>query len=101
MFDLPLFEPLEPRRLFAFYFVSSSGSDRNSGSLDHPWQTIERVNKQAFRGGDRILFEGGQSFDGTIYLGPDDRGSKEAPIAISSYGTGRARINGGIDERWI
>jgi len=97
MFDLPLFEPLEPRRLFAFYFVSSSGSDRNSGSLDHPWQTIERVNKQAFRGGDRILFEGGQSFDGTIYLGPDDRGSKEAPIAISSYGTGRARINGGMN----
>jgi hypothetical protein len=93
----PQFEPLEPRKLLSTYYVSPEGSDRNPGTIDRPWQTLERVNRQAFRGGDRILLEGGQMFSGMLYLGPDDRGSRAAPIAISSYGPGgRARINGGM-----
>ncbi len=97
MSDLPQFEPLEPRRLLSNYYVSPNGSDRNPGTLDRPWQTLDRVNRQPFRGGDRILLEGGQMFSGTLYLGPDDTGSRAAPIAITSYGPGgRARINGGF-----
>jgi hypothetical protein len=88
------FEPLEDRLFFATYYVSPSGSDANPGTRGAPWQTLEKVSRQAFQGGDRILFEGGQSFNGTLYLGPDDKGSREAPVAISSYGEGRARING-------
>src|SRR5688500_20319255 len=91
----PQFEPLEPRKLLATYYVSPEGSDRNPGTIDRPWQTLERVNRQAFRGGDRILVEGGQMFSGMLYLGPDDRGARGAPVAIRPYRPGgRAPIHG-------
>jgi hypothetical protein len=89
------FEPLEDRKLFATYYVSPFGSDDNPGTRRHPWKTVEKVSQTSFQGGDRILFQADQSFNGTLYLGPDDKGSRAAPIAISSYGgEGRARING-------
>src|SRR5262249_5270717 len=37
-----------------------------------------------------ILFEGGQTFGGTLSLGSDDNG-----VYVGSYGTGRATLTGG------
>ncbi|HEV2294917.1 MAG TPA: hypothetical protein VGR35_13775 [Tepidisphaeraceae bacterium] len=59
--NLPKFEPLERRQHLSTYYVSPGGSDRNPGTLHRPWKSIERVNKQAFRGGDRVLFQGGRA----------------------------------------
>lgn len=91
-------EPLESRQLLTVYYVSPSGSDANPGTKRAPWQTLDRVSHHHFQGGDRILLEGGHTFNGTLYLGPDDKGSRAAPVAISSYGVGRARINGVQDN---
>jgi len=77
------------------YYVSSSGSDANPGTHARPWQTIARANEGDLRPGDRLLFEGGKTFAGTIRLGANDSGARGRLVEISSYGDGRATIDGG------
>ena len=49
------------------HYISSSGDDMNTGRRPgRPWKSIERVNRQEFGQGDRILFRGGERFNGTI-----------------------------------
>jgi len=82
----------------ANYYVSPTGNDTaNSGtSSSTPWQTINKINNINFLPGDNIYFQGGQSFSGKIYLDKNDVGTgTTSPITISSYGSGRATINGG------
>jgi hypothetical protein len=84
-------EELEGRQLLSTYYVSSSGSDSASGtSSSSPWRTISRVNKQSLHSGDKVLFKGGNSFSGGIYLP-----SSEGGVTISTYGSGKATINSG------
>ncbi len=77
------------------YFVSPSGNDSSNNGLSSstPWKTLSRVNAASFSPGDLILFEGGQTFSGKLYI--KNSGSAGYPIKFSSYGTGRAIINGG------
>lgn len=80
----------------ADYYVSPSGSDSNSGtSTSSPWQTVGKVNAANLNPGDKVLFQGGATFGGNIYLAPEDAGSASSPVTISSYGTGRATISAG------
>jgi len=77
------------------YYVSNSGSDTNSGtSTSAPWKTIAKVNA-AMLGltGAAIRFNGGQSFAGCLTFDSGEGGTSSSPIAISSYGTGRATIS--------
>lgn len=85
------------------YFVSPSGKDINNGiSLNSPWATLAKVNSFRFRPGDRILFEGGATFNGTFGLDSNAKGSSTSRIVISSYGKGRANINGGTTHAiWL
>lgn len=77
------------------YFISPTGNDSHSGnSLSQAWQTIARVNSQDFNPGDRILFEANATFFGRIYLDGRDQGTRAEPVIISSYGNGRATIDG-------
>ncbi|WP_177204725.1 right-handed parallel beta-helix repeat-containing protein [Hymenobacter arizonensis] len=78
------------------YYVSTSGSDSNAGTAaGSAWRTIEKVNNQTFGPGDRVLFQAGQTFAGTIYLTAADGGVASNPVTVGSFGTGRATINGG------
>ena len=78
------------------YYVSPGGSDRNTGtSIARAWKTISRVNGKVFGAGDRILFQGGSVFAGALSFNAADKGSAAGPIVVSSYGSGRATINGG------
>ena len=78
------------------YYVSPSGKDANSGnSPSAAWQSIERVNAQRFLPGDRVCFEGGQTFKGAITLDAEDVGVLCAPVVVTSYGQGRATIESG------
>ncbi len=83
----------------ATYYVDNGGNDTNSGTdTAHPWQTIDKINAMTFTAGDSILFEGGQTFSGSLYLwNGNSSGTSGNPITISSYGTGRATINSGTD----
>lgn len=75
------------------YFISPSGNDNNNGlSSSTPWKTIAKVNASTFSPGDLVLFEGGQTFIGKLYIASS--GSSGLNIKFASYGTGKAIING-------
>lgn len=76
------------------YYVSSTGDDRLNGtSTSTAWRTVSKVNEMSFRPGDRIQFEGGQTFIGQLTFDANDSGTPHAPVTISSYGEGRATID--------
>lgn len=80
------------------YFVSPAGDDLNPGTArNQAWRTIGRVNQAVFGPGDRILFEGGKTFSGSLYFDPLDQGTAASPIVVASYGVGRASIRSGAD----
>ena len=76
------------------YYVSNSGNDSKDGlSENSAWRTLEKVNQQVFKPGDRILFEAGDAWTGGLWV----RGSGEEnnAIYVGKYGTGtRPLING-------
>ncbi len=70
----------------ATYYISPSGNDQHSGlSPENAWQTVAKVNRIAFHPGDRILFEGGEIFQGPINLDIHDGGTPANPMVIGSY----------------
>lgn len=76
------------------YFVAASGNDANDGSQATPLKTIGKVNSLPIAPGDKIFFNGGDTFFGSLI---PKSGTQTAPIIISSYGTGKARITGFSD----
>jgi len=78
------------------FYVRTGGNDGRSGlSPEQAWRTIGRVNREDFEPGDRILFEGGSRFEGTIVLGPGDSGIEGKRITLSSFGGKAACVDGG------
>jgi hypothetical protein len=89
-------EPLEGRQLMSTYYVSSSGSDSASGtSTGSAWKSVNRVNSQTLRAGDKVLFAGGQTFSGSLYVPSTEAGTNSNRVTFSSYGSGRATISSG------
>ena len=77
------------------YYISPQGSDAQAGTtVGSAWRTIDRVNAATFQPGDRVLFEGGQTFVGSIDLGKN-AGTPEHPLVVSSYGGQAAVIASG------
>jgi len=74
----------------ATYYISPTGNNTNPGTQASPWQTIVKANG-TFAAGDIVLFEGGQTFTGT--LTPASSGTSANRITFGSYGTGRATIS--------
>jgi hypothetical protein len=75
------------------YYVSSLGNDAYDGlSMATAWRTITKINTVDFKAGDKILFEGGSTFTGSIQLNQNDLGASDNPILMSSYGSGKATI---------
>lgn len=78
------------------YYVSPSGNNTNSGLNEaNAWQTIAHINTINFLPGDIILFEGGSTFTGNIYIESTDGNNASSPLQISSYGAGKATIDAG------
>jgi hypothetical protein len=78
------------------YCVSPEGDDARSGHCPaESWRSIERVNRQNLQPADRVLFEAGFRYEGTLRLGRDDAGSALAPVRVSSFGHGRATLHAG------
>lgn len=80
----------------AEYFVSPRGDDTHPGTApDLAWRTPEAVNRARFRPGDRVFFEGGATFPGTLLLTAEDAGASNAPVTLGSFGSGRATLAAG------
>ncbi len=80
------------------YYISPSGSDANPGTISKPWKTTGAINRLRLLPGDAVYFEGGKTFTGGIALDQADEGTDAHPVIISSYGKGRAIIDGGNSE---
>jgi hypothetical protein len=92
----PLIEALESRQLLSTYYVSASGHDSKSGNSPHnAWKSIDRLNRQVLRAGDLVLFQGGKTFGGSIYVPSAEGGTASKSVVFSSYGSGRATISSG------
>ncbi len=83
------------------YYVSSTGSDANDGSVSNPFQTIAKVNALTLLAGDSVLFKAGESFGGELHLKPQHSGTALNPVIIGSYGVGRATILPSINQKGI
>lgn len=80
------------------YYVNSTGSDTTDGSMSQPWQSLAKVNAAAILPGDRVHFQGGQTFNGQLALGPARGGTLAHPITFDSYGNGRATLSFNSDH---
>jgi hypothetical protein len=89
------------------FFVSPAGSDRNPGTREKPFQTIERARdavRESRRGkslpeGDRFtvwLSAGTYPLPRTFELGREDGGSQGAPVTYSAVEGAAVRLSGGI-----
>ena len=78
------------------YYVAAAGTDTASGTSEgEAWQTLSKVNGQVLLPGDQVLFEGGQSFNGSLTLDERDAGDPTAPVVFSSFGSGTATLIAG------
>jgi len=81
------------------YVDARKGSDANPGTSSRlPWRSLSKVNATLFAPGDKVLFAGGQVFEGTLYVGRQSNGTKDRPIVIGSFGRGRATLQGGSGD---
>lgn len=71
------------------YYVSTSGSDSNPGTISQPWATIAKVNSATYAAGDYVLFSRGQTFTGQIL-------PQRSTLNYGAYGTGSKPIVSGF-----
>src|SRR6476661_10083592 len=69
------------------YYISVRGNDSNSGTGNHPFKTISKVNNLKLVSGDRLYFKGRETFIGTLRL--HLIATKNKSIVITIYGIGR------------
>jgi parallel beta-helix repeat protein len=78
------------------YYVSSGGSDSNSGTNPSAaWRTVKRVNRARLAPGDGVLFEGGATFTDETLM-PSASGAPGSPIIFASYGQRNATLPQGV-----
>src|SRR5579871_987201 len=88
-------DPLTSPGNTTYYLDAQQGDDSNHGTTPRaPWKSIARINRMVFAPGDRILFAGGQTFAGALHLTRASGGAKRRPLLLSSFGKGRATIDG-------
>lgn len=83
----------------ADYYIEPGGSDSNPGSSAQPWASTDVFWRRCFQPGDRIHLRGEATFRGRIYLNLNcsSQGTSASPIVVTSFGTGRAIVEGGFE----
>ncbi len=83
------------------FYVSTKGDDKNSGTKDSPFRTIEKA-VEAVRNTDKtakngitVCIEAGEYRTDSIRLTKEDSGTKKCPITYRAVG-GEVVINGGV-----
>ena len=74
------------------YYVSTSGSNANQGTIDKPWQTFKYAQSR-LKAGDRLYLRGGTYFESST-VSITCQGTSEGPIAFQSYPGEHAVISG-------
>ncbi len=93
------YRAITPRATATKWYVSTSGSDNNSGnSPSTAWATLNKVSSasSSMIAGDTIFFKRGDVFQGSLIV--KKSGSTSSPIVISAYGTGDNPVLTGLIE---
>jgi hypothetical protein len=79
------------------YFVSPSGDDANSGTLDKPFATLHRAQQAARLKHCDVFLRGGTYYlPETLVFTAEDSGTKDAPVVFQNYQGEKAVISGGV-----
>lgn len=70
-----------------YFFSSSTGSDKNAGTKDAPFASLDKIKELDVRAGDGVYLKCGDVFENQA-LTLQACGTAEKPITIASYGTG-------------
>jgi hypothetical protein len=82
----------------ATYYVKSDGNDRASGKSDaEAWASLDKVNRQAFRSGDVVLFREGDRWQGKLAV--DWSGTASSYATVGAYHVENGRTVRGVRER--
>ncbi|MBQ6262575.1 MAG: S-layer homology domain-containing protein [Clostridia bacterium] len=88
----------------ADFYVSTTGSDSNDGSLAHPFRTMNKaveavraIPKTAEKGGVKVAFMAGEYGTLRVSMTAEDSGTPECPVIYCKYGDGDVVFNNGID----
>lgn len=79
----PRFEPLEWRKLLSNYFVSTSGSDSNSGTDESPWRSLQYAARNVVAG-DTVIVRAGNYIGFSLSWDFPQNGTPEAPITFKA-----------------
>ncbi len=77
--------PTPPPTVEKAFYVSSTGSDSNPGTLAEPFQTLDKINSLALTDTAKVYLKKGDSFVGTLTAQSDS-------IIYDSYGSGAKPI---------
>ena len=79
------------------YFVSPAGDDRNPGTSEKPFATLQRAQQAARqKRGDVFLRGGNYYLPDTLSFTAEDSGTKDAPVIYQNYQNEKAVISGGV-----
>ena len=78
-----------------YYVDAVNGDDDNDGTIEHPWKTIDRINRWTFEPGSNIYFKRGCTWREQLTV--PSSGSAGLPITFGAYGSGAAPIIDGSD----
>ena len=90
-------------------YVATTGNDKNPGTREKPFATLERAKREVRERADtsrspiRILLrEGTYYLKQTFELHPEDSGTAEAPVTYAAYPGERVTLSGGrrLDCHW-
>ena len=82
----------------ATYYVSNDGSDRANGTSDATaWATLDRVNRQTFASGDKVLFREGDRWQGRLAV--DWSGTAAAYATVGAYHVENGKALEGFREQ--
>lgn len=76
-----------------YYISSSQDSDNNQGTINQPFQTLDKINSILLAPGDEVLFTKVNRFPGHFVV--NGSGSESQPILISLYGEGSQPVLSG------
>ena len=82
--------PLSAKGGRSYYLDSQKGSDESAGTIEAPWQTLEKIHQMELSPGDKIYFKRGSTFKGGFEI--TSSGKKGNPILVSAYGKGPAPV---------
>ena len=65
------------------YYVSPTGDDANSGTIDSPFKTLYFVSTRVIHTGDTLILRGGTYMDDSFWV--TSNGTEKSPITIKAY----------------